>query len=65
MIRFDLKQAILEWMFENKNNFQIVNSCVEEFHDYIFGKDGNYLKFGGEDVYAFISEAYSLLFKDF
>lgn len=57
----ELKRAIIDWLFENENAWQRVNSCTEEFREYIYNKDGNYL-IGGEDVSRFITSTEKLLY---
>ena len=56
-----LKKAIFEWLYENENEFQLVNSCVEHFKDYIYDKNGEYL-IGGDVVSRFIDKAEKLLY---
>lgn len=56
-----LKKAIFEWLYENENEFQLVNSCVEHFKDYIYDKNGEYL-IGGDVVSSFIDKAEKLLY---
>ena len=53
MIHDELKEKIVKWILENKNQWQIVNDCKENFRAYIFDINGNYL-IGGENVYNFI-----------
>lgn len=59
----ELKKAIIDWLFENKNAWQRTNTCVENFRPYIYGMDGNFL-IGGEVVYNFIVNAEKLLYSD-
>ena len=58
----ELKKAIIEWLLENENEWQRLNSCKQEFRNYIYDNEGNYL-IGGEDVSNFINEADDLLYK--
>jgi len=60
-MRKELKKAIIDWLCENENRWQRVNSCRDEFREYIYNKDGNYL-IGGEDVACFITNAEKLLY---
>lgn len=60
-MRKELKKVIIDWLFENENAWQRVNSCTKEFREYIYNKDGNYL-IGGEDVARFIASAEKLLY---
>ena len=58
----DLKKAIIKWLLENENKWQRLNSCKEEFRNYIYDDEGNYL-IGGEDVSDFIDKADDLIYK--
>ena len=57
----ELKKAIVDWLFENKNEWQRVSACIEYFRSYIYKADGNYL-IGGEEVSKFIKNADKLIF---
>ena len=57
----ELKQAILNWLLDNENQWQRLNSCCEKFRPYIYDTDGNYL-IGGETVYRFIERADKLIY---
>jgi hypothetical protein len=59
-MRLELKKAILDWIIENINEFQIVIACHDAFREYIYNKEGNYL-IGGEKVSKFIEEAIKLI----
>ena len=59
-MNIELKKAIIEWIFDNINEFQIVNNCVKEFRDYIYNKQGNYL-IGGKQVSDFITRSIYLI----
>jgi len=61
MIYKELKKAILLWLLENKNIWQRVNTCVDEFRNYIYSDNGDYL-IGGVNVYNFIINADKLLY---
>lgn len=50
----ELKKAIVNYMLENENLFQLVNSTSREFRHYIYDNEGNYI-IGGEEVQKFIS----------
>lgn len=52
----ELKKAIIEWVFENKDVFQLRNSCVDVFRQYIYADKGNYC-IGGEEVSGWIDKA--------
>jgi len=56
----ELKQAIVNHIFENSTDFQLVNNTTDKFRAYIYDNTGNYL-IGGEDVYKFITDAIELL----
>ena len=57
----ELKKAIIDWLFDNKNAWQRKSACREYFRPYIYNADGNYL-IGGEEVSAFITEADKLIY---
>ena len=57
----ELKKAIIDWLFENKNAWQRTNACREYFRPYIYNADGNFL-IGGEEVSDFITEADKLIY---
>ncbi len=49
----ELKRAIINWLLDNENEWQRVNTCKEEFRPYIYNAEGNYL-IGGKEVADFI-----------
>lgn len=53
-INLDLRIAIINWFTENVNRWQRVNSCTQEFRDYIYNKEGTEYLIGGKNVYEFI-----------
>jgi hypothetical protein len=57
----ELKKAVFEFMNDN-NDFQLVNSTIGKFRQYIYTEEGNYC-FGGEQVVNFIIELNELLKK--
>ena len=57
----ELKKAIIDWLIENKNEFQRTNACHEHFRQYIYTPEGNYC-IGGKVVSEFISNAEKLLY---
>lgn len=59
-MNIELKKAIVNYIFDNSNEFQIINATVKEFKLYIYNDKGNFL-IGGEQVSEFISEAIKLL----
>lgn len=56
----ELKQAIINFIFDNEKEFQIVNNTVDNFRAYIYDSKGEYL-IGGEDVRIFIKNAIKLI----
>lgn len=56
----ELKKEIVNFIFDNSNEFQIINYTVNEFKLYIYNNEGNFL-IGGKEVSEFISEAIKLL----
>ena len=58
----ELKKAIVNYIFDNIQEFQIINATVKEFKLYIYDDKGNFL-IGGEEVSEFISEAIKLIKK--
>lgn len=56
----ELKQAIINFIFENEKAFQIQSITIGNFKEYIYNSQGNYL-IGGEDVAEFIGKAVKLL----
>ncbi len=59
----ELKQAILNWLLENENEWQRINACVKAFRAYIYDENGNYL-IGGQIVSEFIKDADKLLYEN-
>lgn len=53
-MHIELKKAIVNWMFEHKNEFQLTNATREQFRQYIYTPEGNHI-IGGEEVSEFIS----------
>lgn len=60
----ELKKVILLWLLEHENEWQRVNTCIDEFRNYIYSDNGNYL-IGGKNVASFIEKADKLLYGDF
>jgi len=56
----ELKQAIVNFIFDNDKEFQLFSATAEKFRPYIYTNDGQYL-IGGEEVNDFISAAIKLL----
>ncbi len=56
----ELKQAIINYIFEHEKEFQLPNNTTDEFRAYIYNSRGEYL-IGGEDVREFILDAIELL----
>ena len=59
-MRKELKQAIINYIFENEKEFQLTNSVKTKFRAYIYDADGNYL-IGGKEVAEFIDKAIKLI----
>lgn len=57
----ELKKEIILWLLEHENEWQRVNTCVDEFRNYIYNDNGNFL-IGGENVHDFIANADKLLY---
>lgn len=49
----DLKKAIVNFMFDNSTEFQLLNVTKEKFRQYIFTPEGDFC-FGGSEVIEFI-----------
>jgi len=56
----ELKQTIVNFIFENEKEFQLSIAVIGEFREYIYTGKGEYL-IGGEDVAKFIKDAINLL----
>lgn len=56
----ELKQAIINYIFDNEKQFQLTNNTIDNFRHYIYAPSGNYL-IGGEDVSNFIKNAVDLV----
>jgi hypothetical protein len=59
----ELKDAIIKTVQEHAYEFQLNNFITNEFREYIYTKDGNYL-IGGEIVSNFISKFIILYIND-
>lgn len=57
----ELKKEIIKWLLENENKWQRLNSCKEEFRNYIYNDEGGFL-IGGKDVSDFIRKANNLIY---
>lgn len=60
-MHLELKRAIVNWLIDNKNEWQRTNSCCTKFRQYIYDDKGEYI-IGGEEVSAFISFADKLIY---
>jgi hypothetical protein len=56
----ELKQAIVNHIFDNKQVFGLHNFTTHTFHDYIYDREGEYL-IGGKVVSEFIDKAIKLI----
>lgn len=59
-MNLELKKAILLYMLENQNEFQLVNNTVEKFRQYIYTPEGEYC-IGGKKVAEFVSASDKLI----
>ncbi len=59
----ELKQAIINSIFDNEKDFQLTNNTVDKFRNYIYDSSGSYL-IGGEDVSDFIKKSIDLITKN-
>lgn len=59
-MRKELKLDIINFMFENDKEFQLINTTNEKFRQYIYDNSGNYC-IGGEEVHEFILSVDKLL----
>lgn len=55
-----LQKAIFDYIFDNRDEFQLINATTREFSAYIYDKDGEYL-IGGARVANFIRKAIKLV----
>ena len=58
-MNIELKQAIINFIFENTNDFQVTNATTQEFREYIYTSKGDFL-IGGANVVKFIEDAIKL-----
>lgn len=56
----ELLRAIIDWVFENKNEFQINSACIEKFRQYVYTEDGKYC-YGGKKVAKKIDDVIKLI----
>jgi len=59
-MNIELKKAIINFMFDNSKDFQLINNTMKEFRLYIYNDKGNYL-IGGENVSNFIKQVEKLI----
>ena len=59
----ELMKEILLWLIEHQNEWQRIIACIDEFRNYIYQDNGNYL-IGGENVVKFIEKADKLIYGD-
>lgn len=55
-----LQKVIIEYIFDNQNDFQLINATLQEFREYIYNSEGEYL-IGGPRVANFIKQAIKLI----
>ena len=58
-MNIQLKKEIFLYMIENHNEFQLVNSTVKKFKQYIYTENGEFC-IGGEEVHDFILQVNKL-----
>lgn len=56
----ELKQAIINFIFDHEKDFQLTNNTIDKFRHYVYTPTGDYL-IGGEEVTLFIEDAVKLL----
>lgn len=56
----ELKKEIINWIIDNGDEWQRLNTCIDKFKLYIYDTNGNYLV-GGENVANFIEKADNLI----
>lgn len=56
----ELRKAIVEFIFDNENSYQLTKKTIDNFRLYIYDNKGEYL-IGGEDVLNFIKDAVNVL----
>lgn len=56
----ELKQAIINFIFDNERDFQLNNATTNKFRNYIYDTAGEYI-IGGKDVSDFIDKAIKLI----
>jgi len=56
----ELKQQIIKYIFDNKDQFQLTNATINNFREYIYNSKGEYL-IGGELIASFITKAIDLI----
>jgi len=61
MMYKELKVLIINWLLDHEHEWQRVNACRENFREYIYNSEGEYL-IGGEEVEQFIIDADNLLY---
>jgi hypothetical protein len=59
-MRNELKKAIIDYIFENYNVFNLNNQTTKQFEEYIYNRKGDYL-IGGVEVIDFIDNAIRLI----
>lgn len=56
-----LKKAIIDFIFENEKEFNLLNKTNKHFYHYIYTPNGEEYLIGGEDVSDFIEYAIDLI----
>lgn len=61
IVHKELKKEILNWLLNNENRWQRTNACTEQFRNYVYDDNGEYL-IGGRNVVDFIYSAEELIY---
>jgi len=60
-MQYGLMADICEYIADTHNDFQLTHNVTQQFREYIFDKDGEYLKHGGKQVASFIIKQIKLM----
>lgn len=60
-MQYSLIKEILNFIIDNKDEFQIHKRTTRQFRDYIFNDQGEYLAHGGKQVSEFINKSIKLI----
>ena len=62
-MQYSLMQAIFNYIIDNRNEFQLINTTTNHFRAYIYDDQGEYQPHGGKQVGEFIHDAIKLMNK--